>query len=78
MMDLMADVDQEAVVAGVVAEDVEALEDVEAVEVGALDATTIDKVHKVVKVINIVLIIKGDIYAVNKTHVLGQECKKVL
>ena len=62
------DVDLEAVVAveaGEVVEDVEVV----AVEVGVLDATTTDKVHKVAKVINSVLIIKGDIYAVNKIHV---------
>ena len=81
VMDLMADVDQEAVdqgavAAGEVAEEMEAV--VVAVEVGVSDATTLDKDHKAAKVIFTVLIIKVDIYVVNKTHALVQEFKKDL
>ena len=84
-MDLMADVDQEAVDQGAVAagEVVEEMEAVVvavavAVEVGVSDATTLDKDHKAAKVIFTVLIIKVDIYVVNKTHALVQEFKKDL
>ena len=85
MMDLTADVDQEAVDQGAVAagEVVEEMEAVVvavavAVEVGVSDATTLDKDHKAAKVIFTVLIIKVDIYVVNKTHALVQEFKKDL
>ena len=85
VMDLMADVDQEAVDQGAVAagEVVEEMEAVVvavavAVEVGVSDATTLDKDHKAAKVIFTVLIIKVDIYVVNKTHALVQEFKKDL
>ena len=79
VMDLTADVDQEAVdqwavAAGEVAEEMEAV----VVEVGVSDATTLDKDHKAAKVIFTVLIIKVDIYVVNKTHALVQEFKKDL
>ena len=83
VMDLMADVDQEAVdqggvAAGEVAEEMEAVVVAVAVEVGVSDATTLDKDHKAAKVIFTVLIIKVDIYVVNKTHALVQEFKKDL
>ena len=85
VMDLTADVDQEAVDQGAVAagEVVEEMEAVVvavavAVEVGVSDATTLDKDHKAAKVIFTVLIIKVDIYVVNKTHALVQEFKKDL
>ena len=83
VMDLMADVDQEAVdqgavAAGEVAEEMEAVVVDVAVEVGVSDATTLDKDHKAAKVIFTVLIIKVDIYVVNKTHALVQEFKKDL
>ena len=83
VMDLMADVDQEAVdqgavAAGEVAEEMEALVVAVAVEVGVSDATILDKDHKAAKVIFTVLIIKVDIYVVNKTHALVQEFKKDL
>ena len=83
VMDLMADVDQEAVdqgavAAGEVVEEMEAVVVAVAVEVGVSDATTLDKDHKAAKVIFTVLIIKVDIYVVNKTHALVQEFKKDL